>query len=180
VETPPSAPAERLVLRTERLELVPFAREDAPLLHGLLTDPAVRRFLLDDEVVTLEWVEGEVEASLASFERHAYGLWKLLLASGEVVGFAGYREFREPPELELLYGLLPGFWGRGLATEAAAALIRYGFEELGFERVRASTDAQNAASIRLMERLGMRFSKREERDGLDTIGYELERGRWRR
>ena len=55
----------------------------------------------------------------------------------------------------MLYGLLPGFWGRGLATEAAAAVLRFGFEQVGLEEIFAGADSGNAASVRCMERLGM-------------------------
>ena len=54
----------------------------------------------------------------------------------------------QPPQLELLYGIAPEHWNKGLATEAANAIIRHGFDTLGFERIEASTDAPNAASVR--------------------------------
>src|SRR5262245_58754509 len=76
--------------------------------------------------------------------------------------------FHDPPQLELLYGIAPDRWNKGLATEAAIAMIGYGFEVLGFERIEASTDALNAASVRVMARAGMRFWKREITNGLDN------------
>ena len=73
------------------------------------------------------------------------------------------------------YGIAPGHWGRGLATEAAVAMIRYGFDVLGFARIQASTDAANTASVRVMERAGLRFWKREMTNGLDTIHCAIHR-----
>jgi ribosomal-protein-alanine N-acetyltransferase len=84
-----------------------------------------------------------------------------------LIGFCGFWHFHEPPELELLYGIAPDHWHKGLATEAANAMIRYGFDVLRFERIVASTDAANTASVRVMERAGLRFWKREMTNGLD-------------
>lgn len=67
----------------------------------------------------------------------------------------------------------------GLATEASRAVMRYAFEDLGFAEVVASTDAPNAASIRVMERLGMKFEKWITTGGLDTVYYKIERERFR-
>lgn len=104
------------------------------------------------------------------------GLWAVRLRDAdEIVGFCGYRFFNEPPQLQLLYGLAPAYWGRGLATEAARAMIAYGFDVNGFERIIAAADVPNVASHRVMERAGMRFAKRETVNGLDTVYYELTR-----
>ncbi len=79
-----------------------------------------------------------------------------------------------------MYGLWPAWWGRGLATEAAQAVLEYVFEVLGHPVVMAATDPPNVASIRVMERLGMVFDSRREMHGLDTLVYRLSRERWRR
>lgn len=166
----------RTVLRTERLELRPFAPGDRDDLHALFTDAAVRRFLLDGQLVGRDWVATEIRASEARFREGGAGIWAVRERGPEsrpaatdgaavgtariagrgspVVGFVGYRPFFEPPELQLLYGFLPDCWGRGYATEAAGAAIRYGFDALGLEEIRAATDPPNEGSIRVLERLG--------------------------
>ena len=58
-------------------------------------------------------------------------------------GFGGFWTFRDPPELELLYGLGRAYWGQGLATELATAIVEYGVDELHMREVRASTDPPN-------------------------------------
>jgi RimJ/RimL family protein N-acetyltransferase len=73
----------------------------------------------------------------------------------------------------LLYGIEPAYWHRGLATEASSAILKYGFDELSFKRIEASTDAGNQTSVRVMQRLGMTFWKRELTNGLDTIYYAI-------
>ena len=168
------------VIETARLQMRPFALGDLDDLHRLFTDPGVRRYLLDDQVVGREWVEEEIAGSLGRFEMHDGGLWSVSLkGDGALAGFCGYRPFHDPPELQLLYGLAPTYWGRGLATEAARAMIRYGFEELGFTRIVASADAPNAASLRVMERAGLTFAKRVTVNGLDTVYYARARALYR-
>jgi ribosomal-protein-alanine N-acetyltransferase len=92
-----------------------------------------------------------------------------------LIGFCGYRPFHDPPKLQLLYGFYPDQWSKGLATEAARAMIRFGLEALGLPSVIASADAPNTASLRVMEKAGMTFDRREMINGLDTISYSLVR-----
>ncbi len=163
------------VLRTKRLVLEPFSEEHVDRLLTLFRAPEVRRFLLDDQVVDREWMVSEVATSEALFESHGYGLWALREKEDEgIIGAVGYRFFHEPPELQIVVALFPSWWGRGLATEACREAIRYGFEEVGFERIAADADAENEESLRLMERLGMHFEGRVTKGGLDTMCYGLE------
>ena len=157
-------------IETARLRLRPVRREDEDALHRLWTEPLVRRFLFDDEVVSREWVREEIERTLACFRDRGFGQWAVRRAgSEELIGFCGFRCFHEQPEPQLLYGMHPSVWGEGLATEAARAMIRCGFEELGFPRIVASADAPNAASLRVMEKSGLTFSERTREHGRDTI-----------
>ncbi len=163
-------------IETARLRLRPYTRNDLDALHRLWTDPDVRRYLFDDKILTREWVAAEIEHSLASFETRGFGQWAALLKGHDVlIGFCCYRFVHEPPELQLLYGLAPAYWGRGLAPEAAHAIIRFGFDERGFDEIIASADAPNEASVRVMEKAGMTFQKHVLLDGLDTIYYAIAR-----
>jgi RimJ/RimL family protein N-acetyltransferase len=159
-------------LGTERLRLDPFREEEAEELHALWTRPEVRRYLWDDRVVPPGQTREIVRESRALFAARGFGLWSIR-ERGEpaLCGFGGYWHFRDPPELELILGLAPERWGKGLATEAGRALVRHGLDALGFAEVRGSTDAPNQRSRRLMERLGMRFERREVVGGLDTVFY---------
>jgi ribosomal-protein-alanine N-acetyltransferase len=161
---------------TARLRLRPLEAADVDDLHHVFVDAGVRKYLWDDEVIPRERTASIVETSIASFDAHGFGLWAVRRKDdGTLVGFCGFWHFHEPPQLELLYGLAPSAWHQGLATEAAAAMIRYGFDTLSFTRVDASTDGPNVASVRVMERAGMTFWKREMTNGLDTIYYSISR-----
>jgi ribosomal-protein-alanine N-acetyltransferase len=164
---------------TERLVLRAFAAADIDELHVLFTDAGVRRWLLDDQVVPREWVAEEIVQSQARFAEGSCGLWTLRERRREgIIGFVGFRPFFDPPELQLLYGLMPSRWGHGLATEAAAAAIDHAFAVLGMREIRAATDTPNVDSIRVLERLGMRELRRSEDGSHGTVFFELRPGDW--
>ena len=164
------------VIETARLTLRPFRLDDVAALHRLWIEPEVRQYLWDGDVITRERVESLVNTSLTSFEEHGFGLWAVLPRQEEtLIGFCGFWFFHEPPKLELLYGISPSHWHKGLATEAARAMMNYGFRELSLQRIEASTDVANLASSRVMERAGMGFWKREMTNGLDTVYFAVSR-----
>ncbi len=163
-----------LVIETERLRLRPYTMGDVDVLHRLWTDPAIRKYLWDDEIITRERAEQEVRGAIACFETRGFGQW-LVLEKGSPIGFCGLRPFGEPPEIEVLYGLAPEHWGRGLATEAARAVMRFAFEEHGLDRLYAGADPPNTASFRVMERLGMKSDKRLRSGSVETLYYAVSR-----
>ena len=168
-----------LHLTTARLELRPFAHADAPELLRLFQNPAVRRYLLDDLIVTQDWVVEEIRSSKARFGGGTLGLWAVRASDGsEIIGFVGFRPFFDPPELQLLYGLLPDCWGQGLATECAGAACDCAFNVLGFEAVRAATDLPNTASVAVLHRLGMSLDRTTGEGEAGTAFFSIDRATW--
>jgi RimJ/RimL family protein N-acetyltransferase len=165
-------------LVTARLELRPCGPDDVDALHALWTDPDVRRYLWDGEVIPRERAAGIVAESAASFVREGFGQWLVRRAGApEPVGFCGLR--RAGDEVELLYGLWPAHQGVGLAAEAARAVLRHGFASVGLARIVARTDPPNRASVRVMERLGMRFEWERVLSGMPTLQYAIAREEFR-
>lgn len=166
------------VLTTERTQLAPFTRSDARALLPVFRDKDVRAFLLDDVLVGPDWVEAEIAASEQRFERYGTGLWSVRLHDQTaIVGFVGCRQFLDPPELQLLYGLLPACWGKGLATEITTRVCDHALRELGRERITATTDLQNRASARVLRHLGMRVVRIDD-EGDGTAHFAVDRETW--
>lgn len=142
---------------TRRLRLVPIAAADVEELHGLFREPGVRRYLLDDAKVDVSWVEREIAASDALFERGALGLFTVRAHEGDgrLIGVAGFRLYEGPSDPQLLYALAPGTTGQGYAREMVGAVVEMAFD-LGATRVVATVDEPNVASARLLEGLGFR------------------------
>jgi [ribosomal protein S5]-alanine N-acetyltransferase len=143
-------------IETARLDLWPLLPEDLASMHHIWNNPLVRRYLWDDEPVSVAAARACLEESEREFAESGLGLFGVQLR-GEtgLIGCCGFRSLEGAEEVELMYSLLPQWWGRGLATEAAHACLRYAFEEVGLERVVAGADAPNAASLRIIEKLGM-------------------------
>jgi ribosomal-protein-alanine N-acetyltransferase len=167
------------VIATERTLLRPFAASDAEDLLTLFRDPDVRRYLLDDVLISASWMHDEIVASDTRFAHAGTGLWSIRLAGDtSIIGFVGFRTFFDPPELQLLYGLLPGYWGRGLATEAAARICHRAFQELGFFEITAAIDIPNQASARVLRRLGMRQVRTSNDGAAGTAFFAVSRDYW--
>jgi RimJ/RimL family protein N-acetyltransferase len=162
-----------VLLRTDRLLLRPFEMADVDDVWAFQRLPEVARHMLreprgrDEAEVSVRGMTAESEPG------DALTFAVVLPGSGTVIGEASLvRRGRPPGNGEIGYVLHPDHQGRGLATEAATALLRLGFGELGLHRLTAKCSARNAASARLMERLGMR------REG-HLVGTRLVKGEWR-
>jgi ribosomal-protein-alanine N-acetyltransferase len=166
-------------IETERLTLHPATFDDVDGLHALWVDPDVRRYLWDDEVIPRELAASVIDGSIATFAERSFGQFVLRERSSPrdapILGFAGLRTFGAGSERELMYGLWPARWGTGLATEAARAVLRHGFEATAERVLWAGADPQNSASFRVMERLGMTYAKRVVEHGQAAIYYSITR-----
>jgi ribosomal-protein-alanine N-acetyltransferase len=166
--SPPLLPTQSaFVLTTNRLALRPVDPTLRDGLHALFADPAVRRYLLDDQLIDLDWIDEVIATSQRQFAENRYGLWAVYLRNSPVlIGACGYAVF---DQLQLLYALRPAYWKQGFATEAARAVVGYGFQEAGLTEIVAAADLPNTASFGVMERLGMKPWK----TGNDLAHYRL-------
>ena len=162
-------------LVTGRLTLRPVTEDDRATLHALFTEPGVRRFIFDDEIIGLEKAASIVATSVEQFRDRGLGLWiarpSAQTDAADPIGFGGFWHFREPPELELLYGVSDRHLKRGFGREIARAIVRYGFESLAMETIRASTDAAHHDSRRLLNDIGFVFEREEVTAGLPTAFF---------
>lgn len=161
------------------ITLQPFRQCDAGELLGIFHHADVRRYLLDDRLVSEGWLHEEISASEERFARGSGGLWAIrLTGQPPIIGFVGFREFFDPPQLQLLYGLLPQYWHMGVATTAATLACEHAFSTLNFDAIRAATDRPNAASVGVLERLGMTQVPAEDGPA-ETLFFAVTREQWR-
>ncbi|GAA3211582.1 GNAT family N-acetyltransferase [Nonomuraea helvata] len=143
------------VLMTERLILRPVTVADHAELVAHWTGPDVRRFLFDGAVLSPAEISEVIEDSVRDFAAAGHGLWLVRQKDGTaLVGTAGLRPLEELG-LEVFYSLEPAAFGKGYATEAARAVVEYALGPLGLPEVLAEVDQGNAASVAVVERLGM-------------------------
>ena len=163
---------------TDRLELHAFEPSLIVALHEIFIDPDVRHFLLDEAIVDRGWVEREIAQSQERVAAGGLGLWAARERGGSRwIGFTGYREFYQPPQLQLVVALLPEAWHRGFATEMARAVIDHAWRSTRLTEIRASIDEPNVASWRMLERLGFtRIGSSPGDHGWVQVHFAIPRG----
>lgn len=146
--------------RTERLILRPWRDSDGDSFAALCADPEVMAHLLG--VKSREEIAASVDRIREHFDREGFGLWAVEVpGEADFIGFVGL--VRVPyqahftPAVEAAWRLARAHWGKGYATEAAAAAaaVEFGFARLNLDEVVAMTVPANARSRRVMEKLGM-------------------------
>ncbi|HEU0029629.1 MAG TPA: GNAT family protein [Kofleriaceae bacterium] len=178
-----------LVIETARLRLRPYAEHDVDALWPIVSRPEFPRQMSwaahRDREETREFVRSRI-AALAENE----GISWVIEHAGKLVGTIGFDEIRwqvrawRIDRTELGYWLAPDAWNQGFMTEAASAVVRYGFDQIGLHKITVRCFEANVASRRVIEKVGFRFVGRAEddvwRDGVWSthLLYELTSPEW--
>jgi RimJ/RimL family protein N-acetyltransferase len=161
-------------ITTARLILRPLTGEDLEPLHHIMSEKDVLRYFPNPDRPSLDRIQGIITRQLKHWEEHGYGWWALELRSKNgLIGWSGLQFLPETEETEVAYLLGKAFWGRGLATEAAQAGLRYGFENVGLESIVGIVHPENIASQRVIEKLGMSFVDQARYFGMDCYHYSI-------
>lgn len=126
---------------------------------------------------TRERVAANIPRHVQRWRDDGFGEWAVIhLSDGKLIGYCGLQHIEfVKPEIEIFYGFARDYWGRGLATEAARAALRYGFEQLKLAEIVAATHPGNVASQRVLQKIGLR----RDRDGRffepDSVCFTLRR-----
>jgi [ribosomal protein S5]-alanine N-acetyltransferase len=149
------------VLTTKRLTLRRLGPADAEFMVELLNDPAFLRFIGDKGVRTTDDAcQYILDGPMASYDRNGFGLWLVeLKETGLPVGMCGLLKRESLPDVDIGFAFLPAHRSRGYAFESASAVLEYGRTEFGLKRIVAITDPDNAGSIRVLQKIGMRFER---------------------
>src|SRR6266404_195429 len=158
------------ILETDRLLLRQYVEEDAEAFFKLNSDPEVLRFVPDKRLLNVEQARQIlIDHPIADYRKYGFGRGACILKStGEQIGFAGLKYLEELGEVDVAYRLMRTHWSLGLATEAALASVRYGFDKLRLKsaagpirRVRTIIGLvmpKNIASVRVLEKTGLRYT----------------------
>jgi [ribosomal protein S5]-alanine N-acetyltransferase len=166
-------------LRTARLHLTRIQPADLDDYIRMYADPRVMATL--GGLRTAEWTANYLGVQIAHWDKHGFGLWTLRdIATGEFAGRGGLRHatVNGKAEIELAYGFLPAFWGRGLATEFARESLRVAFTELKLPELTCFTLPTNLASKRVMEKVGFRYERDIVHFDLPHVLYRLTAAEW--
>jgi RimJ/RimL family protein N-acetyltransferase len=146
---------------TDRLILRPMTAEDAEFILELLNEPSFIRNIGDRKVRNIEDAKGYISnGPVESYTRNGFGLYLVeLKETHEAMGMCGLIRRNSLNDVDIGYAFLPRYWSQGYALEAAMAMKQYAQEELGLNRLVAIVDPENLPSIRLLEKLGMKFER---------------------
>jgi RimJ/RimL family protein N-acetyltransferase len=169
-----------VALETPRLLLRPFTRADAADHARIYAKPEVTRYLSRGPFLGAEAARRSrvaLDLFIDHREKHGFGVWAVVdRATGALIGQCGLKYLPESPEVEILYALDTPYWGKGLATEAAAAALRHSFESTGLARIVAVALPEHRGSHRVMEKLGMTYEGRVEvYGGIRAVLYAISR-----
>ena len=155
-----------LPMETERLEIRPFVPEtDAAAIADVYGDPEVMRFI-PGGALGLDAIQAELDRHRRWQAARGFSSWALVeRATGRLIGDVGFGIFEPTGDVELGYTLARDCWGRGYATEAAAVCLDAALAHLDVPRILAVVDAENNASMRVAERIGM-----ERLDSIEAHG----------
>jgi [ribosomal protein S5]-alanine N-acetyltransferase len=162
-----------IVMETERLLLRKFTLDDAELIYTLNKDPEVIKYTGDpiaDLVHARKIIE---EVIMPQYTLYNHGRWAVHeKASGAFTGWCGLKYISERDEVDLGYRFMKQYWGKGYATESAAASIEYGFNALKLQRIIGRAMPDNKSSIAVLKKLGFHYIGTFVTDSHDAETYE--------
>ena len=160
------------LIATARLRLDPFTLDDAAFIVALLADPDWLRYIGDRGVRTLDDARRYLETGpMASYAAHGFGLYRVARRdSGVSIGMCGLLRRETLPDVDIGFAFLPDYRAQGYAFEAASATLSYARDTLDLPHIVAIVSPENAASIRLLQKLGMALEGTVQlSDGADAV-----------
>ena len=149
------------VIETERLILRKLTMEDAGFILDLLNQPSFIQYIGDRGVRNLEDAKRYIEAgAITSYERNGFGLYLTVLKGSEIpIGLCGLVKRDSLKDVDVGFAFLPQYWLKGYAFESASAVLAYARNTLGLKRILGIATPDNQGSIRVLEKIGLKFEK---------------------
>lgn len=162
------------VFQTARLIVRELTLADLDDMFVFCRDPEVMKYVGDLKPFSYERTRQEIEYAQESYREHGFGEWAFVeMTSNRLAGYGGLLMPPHSKIPEVSYLLAREFWGKGYATEVATAIVTYAFTQLELEEVGASLDPGNAASRRVLEKIGMLpVGRGVDQYGLPILLYE--------
>jgi RimJ/RimL family protein N-acetyltransferase len=163
----------KTLFQSERLLFREFTLDDAELLYELNSDPDVTKYV-HEPPTTKENAPEILQNIILPQYKLKLGRWAVHIKyTEEFIGWAGLKYISDRDEIDLGYRFKKQYWGKGYATEAAKTCISYGFIHLNLERIVAQAHVENVASLKVIQKCGMKFLREDFVDGTPVKVYEL-------
>lgn len=168
----------RIITETPRLILRYFTYEDLDDLAPMLADPQVMYFSARG-VQTRDQTRKFLNWMLSSYQQEGFGLYAVIHKETlKLIGFCGLLmwDLKQQKEVEIGYRYATKYWGQGLGTEAAIAVRDYAWNQLGLNRLICIIQPENYRSIRVAEKIGMKYEQDTVFMYLDVRIYSMSKG----
>ncbi|MBI3651930.1 MAG: GNAT family N-acetyltransferase [Acidobacteria bacterium] len=163
-------------IETARLRLRPCRPDDIDELARIRANPEVMKYIGDGRPQSRGEVKEVIREIHQHWRVHHFGRWAVAQQQDDtIIGLCGLSYLEDTSEVELGYTLAQPYWHQGFATEVAAAALRYGFAEVQLERIVAVAYPENLASLRVLEKIGMRFVKMANYYDSEVAYHEISR-----
>lgn len=162
-------------IETKRLQIRPFIPEDLEAFHSILGDPKVMEHIPGGPSTSIEKTKQTLGKIIALQESFGFSQWAIILkGENKIVGDCGLIPVEgKGPDIEVTYDVASDYWGKGIATEAAGAVIDYGFSRLELNKIIGITYPWHKTSIRVLEKCGMIYFKKSNLYGHEMVVYEI-------
>jgi ribosomal-protein-alanine N-acetyltransferase len=163
------------ILQTPRLCLREFTPEDAIHFYNLNLDPEVIKYTGDNAFKSIDQAKNFLE-NYDHYEKYKFGRWAVIDNSNEeFLGWCGLKYSPDKDEVDLGFRFFQKHWNKGFASEAAQACLNYGFNELYLLQIVGRAMKENAASIRVLQKVGMKLFTDFDFDGNKGVIYKIEK-----
>jgi ribosomal-protein-alanine N-acetyltransferase len=164
-----------MIIETNRLTIRSFLESDIPEYAAVVADPEVKTFLGDGSPHSYEQAATYIYDCMRSETEEGIARYAVILReTGELLGFCGFKKAYDYIDFGWRYARRA--WGKGYATEAAAAVLDYGINTLKLCDIVAESAVENVGSVRVMEKTGMQFEAVGEVRGRKTVRYRQPNG----
>jgi len=169
-----------LVLHTRRLYLREMQPDDATQAYRLNADPEVLRYTGDGPFADEEEARRFLE-QYDHYRRYGFGRWAVCRQEDDAfLGWCGLKYSEKEAEHDIGFRFFREYWGQGYATEAARACITLGFETFQLTEIVGRAMQENTASVKVLEKIGLKFSNVYREDGREWLRYVVREEEWER
>jgi [ribosomal protein S5]-alanine N-acetyltransferase len=164
---------QRIIFETERLIIREVESTDLDSLFAICGNDELMKYT-DNGAISKELTKKWIEVSINNYATKGYGMSAVIFkANMEFIGYCGLVYSKDVNDNELIYAIKKEYWGRQLATEMAAQMVRFGFEKIKLKTIFASIDPNNLASKKILLKLGfVELYTKDDEYGNPTIYYE--------
>lgn len=161
-----------IVLKTERTIIRQLQKKDLKQFYLLCSNSEIVKYIGNGKPLTKEQVKNWIEKSKQNYQNFGFGCWAVTSQNNEFIGYCGLVYPPNSKDIEIIYALAKEQWGKGLASEIVKAVTKYAIEQLKLEKIVATIDPNNKASIKVIEKAGFQYWKEDvDEDNLPTLYY---------